>query len=90
MSRMASRVVAVKRKANRDEVAAHRAEVRRLVRALGLNNPRIRDDGTLIVQSHESGYRAVARLAAMVSDVVGKDVHVITDDVPGAAGAQEF
>ena len=87
---MAFQVEIVKRKANRDEVSAHRAEVRRLVGVLGLDNPRIRDDGTLIVHSHELGYRAAARLAAMASDVVGKDVHVITDDVPGAAGAQEF
>lgn len=87
---MASRVALGKHKANRDEVLAHRAEVQRLVGALGLENPRIRDDGTLIVHSYEAGYRATARLAAMASDVVGKDVHVITDDVPGAAGAQEF
>jgi hypothetical protein len=79
-----------KRKATRDEVLAHRAKVRRLVGSLGLDNPRIRDDGALIVHNHEAGYRAVARLAAMASDLVDKDVFVITDDVPGAATTQEF
>ena len=55
-----------------------------------LDKPRIRSDGTVIVHSHEASYRAVARLSAMASDVVERDVHVITDDVPGAAGAQEL
>ena len=69
---------------------AHRAAVRRLVGSLGLTNPRIRGDGTVVVHSDETGYRAVARLSAMASDVVGREVHVITDDVPGAAGAREL
>ena len=87
---MASRVAAVRPRASRDDVLAHRAAICRLVDTLGLGNPRIRADGTVIVHSHETGYRSAARLSAMASDVVGRDVHVITDDVPGAAGAQEM
>ena len=87
---MASRLTVVRPKASRDEVLAHRAAIRRLVRTLGLDSPRIRSDGTVVVHSSEAGYLAVAHLSAMASDVIGRDVHVITDDVPGAAGAQEL
>src|SRR5205085_2210203 len=87
---MASRLGVVGRRASREEVVAHRAVVRRLASKLGLSRPRIRDDGTVIVSSPEPGYRAVARLSAMASDVIGRDVHVISDDVPGAAGAKEL
>jgi len=85
-----ARLAVVRPKASRDEVRAHRAAIRRLVDTLGLGTPRIRGDGTVIVHSQEAGYRAAARLSAMASDVVGRDVHVITDDVAGAAGAQEL
>ena len=71
-------------------MVSHRAVIRQMAVALGLVNPRIRGDGILIVHSDEAGYRAAARLSAMVSDVVGKDVLVITDDVPGAAGGREL
>jgi hypothetical protein len=87
---VASRVAAVLPKASRDEVLAHRAAFCKLVRTLGLENPRIRNDGTVVVHSAEAGYRAVARLSSMASDILGRDVHVISDDVPGATDAQEL
>ena len=87
---MASRVGVVRPRASQDEVITHRAAIRALVRKLGLGNARVRSDGTVVVHSRESGYRATARLSAMASHVVGREVHVITDDVPGAAGAQEL
>ena len=77
-------------KARRDQVAAHRAAILRLAAKLGLANPRLREDGTIVVRTKESGYRAVARLSAMSSEIVGYEVHVITDDVPGAADTREL
>jgi hypothetical protein len=61
-----------------------------LAKEFDLTHVRIRPDGALIVHTTEPGYRAVARLSAMASDAVGREVLVITDDVPGAAEAQEF
>jgi biotin operon repressor len=49
--------------------------------------PRLRDDGTVVVHSHDKGYRTVARLSAMASELIGSQIHVITDDVPGADDA---
>ena len=69
---------------------AHRGPIRRLAAELGLGDPRVRADGAVIVRSPEIGYRAVTRLSAAASDVVGRYVHVITDDVPGAADAREL
>ena len=87
---MASRVVVRATKASRDEVATHRAAIRQLAAKLGLENPRVREDGTVVVHTRESGYRAVARLSAMASEIVGNEVHVISDDVPGAANIREL
>lgn len=80
----------IDRKATRDEVAAHAAAVRQLAVDLGLSNPCLRSDGTVVVHSDETGYRAVTRLSAAASELVGTYVHVITDDVPGASDTQEL
>jgi len=78
------------RKATRKEVTAHREAIRDLARDLGLVDARLRSDGTVVVHSNESGYRAVIRLSAAASERVGHYVHVITDDVPGAGHTQEL
>ncbi|MDQ6613739.1 MAG: hypothetical protein M3083_03025 [Actinomycetota bacterium] len=78
------------RKATKDEVQPYAAKIRVLATAGGLSGPRLRDDGTLVVHSDEPGYRAITRLSAAASELVGRYVHVITDDVPGGADAQEL
>jgi hypothetical protein len=83
-------VAVMAQKASRSEVLHHRQAIRNLIAAAGLTDPRLRDDGTIVVHTAEPGYHAVGRLSRMASDVVGRYVHVITDDVPGAAGSQEF
>ncbi len=57
---------------------------------LALTDVRVRSDGTVVVHSDEPGYRSVLRLSESASELVGTYVHVITDDVPGAAGASEL
>ncbi|MGH3848751.1 MAG: hypothetical protein ACRDRT_03440 [Pseudonocardiaceae bacterium] len=84
------RATLVDRKATPEEVTSHAAAVRRLAASLGLGGPRLRSDGTVVVHSDEEGYRAVTRLSAAASELVGAYVHVITDDVPGAADAREL
>ncbi|MBA2316210.1 MAG: hypothetical protein H0V93_00240 [Euzebyales bacterium] len=84
---MANTVVA-DRKATLAEVLAHADAIRRLITAHNLGAPRIRGDGTVVVHSDESGYRSVNRLSTEASRVVGAYVHVLTDDVPGAADTQ--
>ena len=78
----------VDRKATATEVEAHGPAVREAASRLGLSDVRLRHDGTVVVHSTERGYRAVTRLSAAVSGIVGHYVHVITDDVPGAVGAR--
>lgn len=78
------------RKATRKEVAEHRAAICQLARDFGLADTRSRGDGAVVVHSSESGYRSVFRLSAAASELVGRYVHVITDDVPGAADSQEL
>lgn len=85
-----SDAVVADRKATSREVSAHAAAVRRLATGLGLGAPRVRDDGTLVIHSSDPGYRAANRLSAAASALVGAYVHVITDDVPGAASAREL
>jgi hypothetical protein len=84
------RTTLVDRKATSEEVKSHAAALRQLTAGFGLSDPRLRDDGTVIVHSDETGYRAVNRLSAAASELVGIYVHVITDDVPGAANAREL
>ena len=78
------------RKATKDEIQPYVAKIRMLATAGSLTRPRLRDDGTLVVHSDAPGYRAVTRLSAAASELVGHYVHVITDDVPGAADAHEL
>lgn len=87
---MVSGIPVADRKAARNEVAVHRDAIRQLARGLGLAEARLRSDGAVVVHSPESGYRAVIRLSAAASELVGRYVHVITDDVPGAADSQEL
>lgn len=86
MAGMAEAVIA-DRKATLAEVRDHADAVREEAGALGLEAPRVREDGTLVVHSTEAGYGAANRLSGALSGIVGVYVHVITDDVPGAASA---
>jgi hypothetical protein len=83
-----SDALAADRKATRPEVVAHAESLRERAAQLGVPPLRIRDDGTLVVHSDQPGYKTANRLSAIASQVVGAYVHVITDDVPGAAAAQ--
>jgi len=71
-------------------VTAHAAAIRHSASRLGLGVVRVRRDGALVVHSAEPGYRSVTGLSAAASELVGTYVHVITDDVPGAADTQEL
>ncbi len=82
-----SDALAADRKATRLEVVAHAQSLRDQAAQLGLSPLRIRDDGTLVIHSDEPGYKTANRLSALASQVVGTYVHVITDDVAGAATA---
>ncbi|MGI9120144.1 MAG: hypothetical protein ACR2G7_08515 [Acidimicrobiales bacterium] len=82
--------LAADRKAAPEEVLARADSIRQAALELGLARPRLRDDGTVVVHSDEPGYHAATLLSAEASRVVGAYVHVITDDVPGAATAQEL
>ena len=85
-----AQIAVTRPKASREDIIAHRARIRRLALDLGLKATGVRGDGTVVVHTDEEGYRAAARLSAMASSLIGRDVHVITDDVPGATGAQEL
>jgi hypothetical protein len=84
------RATLIDRKATSEEVMTHAAALRQLAADLGLSRPRLRRDGTVIIHSDEAGYRAVTRLSAFASQLIGTYVHVITDDVPGATDAREM
>jgi len=79
-----SKAVTADRKATMDEVRVHAAALSRLAGELGLDAPRLRDDGTVVIHSAHPGYQEANRLSAAASEVVGAYVNVITDDVPGA------
>lgn len=72
------------RKATAEEVRAHARALRGLAARSGLETPRLRDDGTVVVRSPEPGYRTVLEFAGLAASEVGAYVHVITDDVPAA------
>jgi hypothetical protein len=78
------------RKATDDEVRTRAAAIRQLAAGLGLSQVRLRTDGTVVVHTPESGYGSVRRLSARATEMVNIYVHVITDDVPGAAGAKDL
>ncbi len=84
------RAVVSDRKATAAEVRAHAPALQKLVEKLGLAHPRLRDDGALVVHSSQPGYQTANQLSAAMTEVVGAYVHVITDDVPGAAEAKEL
>jgi hypothetical protein len=77
-------VATTDRKATADEVRAHAAALRQLAEHSALGEPRLREDGTLVMHTTEPGYRAVPEFAAQAAAQVGTYVHVITDDAPAA------
>jgi hypothetical protein len=77
-------------KASAGEVLAHARELRALAEALGLGPPAVRDDGAVVIHPSDDGYRSANRFASGASRIVGEYVHVITDDVPGAASARRL
>jgi hypothetical protein len=85
-----SDTVAADRKATWREVRQQAAAIRRLAAEFGLAAPRIRDDGTVVIHSTDPGYHTANRFSAASTRAVGAYVHVITDDVPGAASAQDL
>lgn len=85
-----ARATVADRQATKDEVIAHAREIRAAASRFALTDVRVRSDGTVVVHSEEAGYRAVLRLSGFATELVGTYVHVITDDVPGAAGASEL
>lgn len=76
-------------KADAGQVRAHAIEVGQLADNLGLLPPRLRDDGAVVIHA-TAAYRTANRFSARASTIVGAYVHVITDDVPGAASAREL
>lgn len=84
-----SRATTTDRKASAEEVREHARALRELGAQLGVTPVRVRDDGTVVVHADEPGYRQALRLSARASALVGADVYVITDHVPGAADAGE-
>jgi hypothetical protein len=84
------RSVTVDRKATSTEVEAHAPAIREIAVRLGLRDPRLRADGTVVVHSLEPGYRVITQLSAAASELVGSYVHVITDDVPGAVNTKKL
>ena len=78
------------RKATQKEVAQHREAIRHLADGFGLTGARLRSDGAVVVHSPEGGYRNVFRLSAAASELVGRYVHVITDDVPGSTETNDL
>jgi hypothetical protein len=83
-----SDALAADRKATLPEVEAHAKSLHDEAAQLGLSPLRVRDDGTLVIHSDDPGYKTANRLSAIATQMVGAYVHVITDDVPGAAAAQ--
>ena len=78
------------RKATATEVRAHAQTLRDLAAQAGLETPRLRDDGTIVVRSSEPGYRRVLEFAGHAAAVVGTYVHVITDDAPAARATSDL
>jgi hypothetical protein len=77
-------------KASATEVQAHANALRALAEELGLGSPGVRDDGAIVIHPNDAGYRSANRFASGASRIVGDYVHVITDDVPGAASARRL
>jgi hypothetical protein len=65
------RATLIDRKATSEEVMTHAAALRQLAADLGLSRPRLRRDGTVVVHSDEAAHRAVTRLSATASELIG-------------------
>lgn len=85
-----TRATTTDRKASVGEVRKHAAALRAVAADLGVGPVAVRDDGTVVVHADEPGYQQALQMSARASELVGVYVHVITDDVPGAADAQEL
>lgn len=85
-----ARATTTDRKASVDEVRKHADALRELAAEMGLAPARVRGDGTVVVHADEPGYRQALDISERASALVGSYVHVITDDVPGAADAREL
>jgi hypothetical protein len=85
-----TRATTTDRKASADEVRKHAAALRAVAAELGIAPVAVRDDGTVVVHADDPGYRQALDMSARASELVGVYVHVITDDVPGAADAREL
>ena len=77
-------------KASAIEIRAHADALRALAEELGLGLPAVRDDGAIVFHPNDGGYRSANRFARGASRIVRDYVHVITDDVPGAASARRL
>lgn len=75
------------RKATAEEVRAHADALRVHAQTAGVTDLRLFEDGTMVVRSDGPGYREAFNFSFLASESVGCYVHVITDDAPGAVGA---
>jgi hypothetical protein len=85
-----ARATTTDRKASADEVRKHAHALRAVAAELGVAPVAVRDDGTVVVHVDDPGYRQALDMSARATELVGVYVHVITDDVPGAADAREL
>ncbi len=85
-----ARVTATDRKASAEELRKHADAVRAVAAELGVGPVAVRDDGTIVMHADEPGCRQALDMSARASELIGLYVHVITDDVPGAADALEL
>lgn len=72
------------RRATRAEVLAHREALLEAAARSGVQAPRLRADGAVIVTAADRGYRSIALFSNEAAALVGAYVHVISDDVPAA------
>lgn len=70
--------------ATRDQVLAHRAQLRQMASEEGLSKLRVDVAGTVIAHTDAPGYGPLRRFATAASGLVGAWVNVVTDDVPAA------
>ncbi len=76
------------RRASAEQVRASAQDIKRAAAEVGVSDVRLHDDGTLVVHSEDPGLREVLALVKRARQLVGVYVHVITDEVPAAKGAQ--
>lgn len=75
-------VAQTERVANYEQVNARRRELSRLLRAHGLTDPRLRNDGAIVVTA--SSYRGLAEAAVPAEELLGAHVRLIIDTAPDA------